>query len=68
VSVARAGECGEKGAEGCENKGLCRVHDDVNESVECEAKPLQRLVGFDPIQAHDLMKQERVTRVAGDGK
>ena len=43
-----------------------RVHDDVDESVECEAKPLQRLVGFDPIQAHDL-KQARMTRVV-DGQ
>ncbi len=57
-----------RGQRAARTKVCARVHDDVNESVECEAKPLQRLVGFDPIQAHDLMKQERVTRVAGDGK
>ena len=47
-------------------KLLCRVHDDVNERVECEAKPLQRLVRLDPIQAHDL-KQARMTHVV-DGQ
>jgi hypothetical protein len=30
-------------------QGLWWLHDDVNESVEGEAKPLQRLVRFDPI-------------------
>ncbi len=42
-------------------QGLWWLHDDVNESVEGEAKPLQRLVRFDPIQTHDL-KQDNATR------